>query len=111
MRAFVNCMSAIAWCGLLATVIAPNTKTQSTPTSNKQTTSPTASTHAPSESDSVFDRGMDAVEKNKMEEAISLFQRSASLGNARAMNYLGWLYVKGTGVPQDYKQAQDWYEK
>jgi hypothetical protein len=32
-------------------------------------------------------------------------------GNAEAQNNLGMLYAEGKGVPKDYVQARQWYEK
>jgi S1-C subfamily serine protease len=34
---------------------------------------------------------------------------SAEQGDAEAQNNLGWMYRKGQGVPQDYKEAVKWY--
>ena len=36
---------------------------------------------------------------------------AAVQGNAWAQNKLGWMYHKGQGVPQDYKQAVYWFTK
>ena len=38
-------------------------------------------------------------------------KQAAAQGNAEAQNNLGFLYAKGSGVPQDYVQAAKWYEK
>ena len=38
-------------------------------------------------------------------------KQAASQGNTEAQNNLGFLYAKGSGVPQDYVQAAKWYEK
>jgi hypothetical protein len=43
--------------------------------------------------------------------ALKTFQSLAAQGNAEAQNNLGELYAKGQGVPQDYAQARQWYEK
>lgn len=37
--------------------------------------------------------------------------KSAEAGDASAQNKLGLLYNEGAGVPQDYRQAKEWYEK
>lgn len=38
-------------------------------------------------------------------------QMQAAEGNAEAQNNLGALYAEGKGVPKDYAQARQWYEK
>jgi len=38
-------------------------------------------------------------------------QPQAAEGNAEAQNNLGGLYAEGKGVPKDYVQARQWYEK
>jgi len=35
----------------------------------------------------------------------------AEQGIAQSQNNLGWMYHKGQGVPQDYKEAIKWYRK
>ena len=35
--------------------------------------------------------------------------QAAEQGNAYAQNNLGWMYYKGEGVRQDYKQAVQWF--
>src|SRR5512146_950160 len=37
-------------------------------------------------------------------------RKSAEEGDASAQNTLGLLYHEGTGVPQDYRQAKQWFE-
>jgi len=44
-------------------------------------------------------------------EALPVLQGAASGGNAEGELYLGFMYQKGWGVPQDYVQARQWYEK
>ncbi len=44
-------------------------------------------------------------------KALEWWEKSAELGNATAMNNIGWLYQKGYGVEQDYAKALEWYEK
>ena len=41
--------------------------------------------------------------------AIKL-RKSSEKGDASAQNQLGLLYVKGKGVPQDYRHAKEWFE-
>lgn len=43
--------------------------------------------------------------------ALSLLRPLAEQGNAAAQNYLGLLYDRGHGVPQDSGQAMTWYRK
>jgi TPR repeat protein len=43
--------------------------------------------------------------------ALPLFQQSADLGNSSAMVFLGWMYLNGYGVTQDYNEAVYWYRK
>jgi hypothetical protein len=38
-------------------------------------------------------------------------QAQAAEGDAEAQNSLGALYAEGKGVPKDYVQARQWYEK
>jgi len=38
-------------------------------------------------------------------------QKAAELGDAKAMNHLGWMYRKGKGVQQSYEKAFEWYAK
>src|SRR5262245_54325953 len=45
------------------------------------------------------------------DEAIAKLRTSAEGGNASAQNQLGLLYYEGTGVPQDYRQAKQWFEE
>jgi TPR repeat protein len=44
-------------------------------------------------------------------ESYNHAQQAAAQGNAEAQNNLGFLYAKGSGVPEDYIQAEKWYEK
>ena len=44
-------------------------------------------------------------------EAIAKeLRKSAEAGDASAQNRLGLLYDEGKGVPQDYRQAKEWFE-
>ena len=36
-------------------------------------------------------------------------KRLANAGDASAQCNLGWMYMEGEGVPQDYKEAVKWY--
>ena len=45
------------------------------------------------------------------EATAKALRKSAEEGDASAQNRLGLLYDEGVGVPQDYRQAKEWYEK
>src|SRR2546425_9859263 len=45
------------------------------------------------------------------EERLAQLQKGADSGDADAQFNLGELYFKGEGVPQDYAQARQWWEK
>ena len=52
-----------------------------------------------------------SMNKRAEDEAIAKLRTSAEGGNASAQNQLGLLYYEGTGVPQDYRQAKQWFEE
>ena len=56
---------------------------------------------------------MDTSMNNRAEyEATAKeLRKSAEAGDASARNRLGLLYNEGAGVPQDYRQAKQWFEK
>ena len=56
---------------------------------------------------------VDTSKNNRAEyEATSkALRKSAEEGDASAQFRLGQLYDEGTGVPQDYGQAKEWFEK
>ena len=45
------------------------------------------------------------------EASIKDLRRSAEEGDAYAQNELGVLYYQGKGVPQNYREAKDWFDK
>src|SRR3989442_15463719 len=45
------------------------------------------------------------------EKGLVELKKQADSGDAHAQFNLGWLYHDGRGVPQDYAQARQWYEK
>jgi TPR repeat protein len=53
-------------------------------------------------------KGMDSETKH---EAFALFQAGAIHGDATSMYDLGLFYQNGYGVPRDYANAREWYEK
>ena len=56
-----------------------------------------------------FDKGLDAYESGDFATALREFRPLAEQGGARAQFYLGVMFDKGEGVPQDYKTALKWY--
>lgn len=44
-------------------------------------------------------------------KAMEWYQKAASLGDARAMNMIGFMYFNGEGVEQDYSKAMEWNQK
>ncbi len=44
-------------------------------------------------------------------KAFDWYTRGAGNGNAAAMNYLGWMYKNGLGVPRDYGKAFKWFAR
>ena len=58
-----------------------------------------------------YQAGMDARNRGDFAKALREWRPLAEQGDARAQYYLGLLYEKGDGVPQDYEKAREWYEK
>ncbi len=58
-----------------------------------------------------FETGMDAYQRGNYVTALSEWRPLAEQGDPSAQFYLGLLYDKGDGVPQDYTMARKWYEK
>lgn len=56
---------------------------------------------------------VDTSQNNRTEEDATAkeLRKSAKAGDASAQFRLGQLYDEGTGVPQDYGQAKEWFEK
>jgi TPR repeat protein len=56
---------------------------------------------------------VDTSQNNRAEDEATAkeVRKSAEAGNASAQNRLGLLYDEGLGVPQDYRQAKEWFEK
>jgi TPR repeat protein len=56
---------------------------------------------------------VDTSQNNRAEDEATAkeVRKSAEAGNASAQNRLGLLYDEGLGVPQDYSQAKEWFEK
>ena len=60
---------------------------------------------------SAWDKGLAAYEIRDYVTALRELQPLAEQGNADAQNYLGFMYYKGKGVPQDDKAAVQWYRR
>ena len=58
-----------------------------------------------------FQAGVNAYNQGDYETAFKLWLPLAEQGEAEAQYYLGGLYFKGEGVPQDYVQAREWWLK
>jgi len=56
-----------------------------------------------------FQDGVDAYKRNDYKEAFRLWLPFAEQGDAKAQAFLGMMYNKGQGVPQDDKEAVKWY--
>jgi uncharacterized protein len=55
---------------------------------------------------------VDTSEANRAEyEAIAKQRKSAEAGDASAQNQFGLLYYEGKGVPQNSRQAKEWFDK
>jgi hypothetical protein len=52
-----------------------------------------------------------AYESSDYRTARHEFERMAKQGQAEAQRFLGQMYDKGLGVPQDYNEAISWYRK
>src|SRR5262245_47784216 len=52
-----------------------------------------------------------SMNKHAEDEATAILRASAEGGDASAQNQLGLLYYEGTGVPQNYLQARQWFEE
>ena len=60
--------------------------------------------------DDAFINAVDALERDDYETAYKLFLPLAEQGNVDGQRNLGVLYYLGQGVPQDYKEAEKWWE-
>jgi TPR repeat protein len=58
-----------------------------------------------------FDEGIAAYDSGNYETALREFRILAEQGKALAQDYLGVMYDKGQGVPQDHAEAVKWYRK
>ena len=58
-----------------------------------------------------FETGMDAYNRGDYATVLNELRPLVEQGDAVAQNNLGAVYYNGQGVPQDYVQARQWYEK
>ena len=58
-----------------------------------------------------FDEGVEAFYRGDYETALRELRPLAEQDHAGAQSYLGFMYYKGHGVPQDYAEAVKWYRK
>ncbi len=56
-----------------------------------------------------FDAGIEAGQRGDYAVALREFRPLATEGDAKAQFYLGYMYGKGQGVPQDYVLAHMWF--
>jgi tetratricopeptide (TPR) repeat protein len=45
----------------------------------------------------------------KLDDAVVVFRQAADQGSVYAQSFLGFMYAKGYGVPQDHTEALKWY--
>ena len=53
--------------------------------------------------------GLGAYDRGDYKEAVKWYRLAAEQGDAKAQYYLGAMYDKGQGVPQDHKEAVKWH--
>lgn len=58
-----------------------------------------------------FQHATEAIEAGDYETAFPILSALAGKGDALAQVYLGVMYFKGQGRPQDYAEAVKWYRK
>jgi len=58
-----------------------------------------------------IDSGERAYSRQDYTRSAASFLRQASLGQARAQTYLGYMYANGRGVPQNYVIAAQWLRR
>jgi len=56
-------------------------------------------------------QGNTSVRNKDYPEAMRRYRQAADMGDAGAMNNIGWLYQNGRGVPVDYAEALRWYRQ
>ena len=58
-----------------------------------------------------FEEGMAAYERGDYAATVNEWRPLAEQGDPRAQHHLGWLYIIGHGVPQNYEEAVHWFRK
>jgi uncharacterized protein len=58
-----------------------------------------------------FEEGLTAYERGDYAITLNEWRPLAKQGDPPAQHHLGWLYVIGRGVPQDYHEAVRWFRK
>ncbi len=59
--------------------------------------------------ENLFNLGSEAYDKNEYSKSLSFFLESADLGNASAMNYVGYMYSEAKGTALNYDKAFEYY--
>jgi len=59
----------------------------------------------------LYQQGMDYIDKLKPYEAAECFRKAAEQGHAEAQYNLGICYEDGDGVEWSYTEAEKWYAK
>ncbi len=55
-----------------------------------------------------FENGMNAYAEGDFTEALKKLKPIAKTGNPSAQHQLGYMYLRGQGVPEDFKEAVKW---
>ena len=55
--------------------------------------------------------GDEYFQQKKYEKAAKYYKEAAEQEDAVAQNKLGYMYENGLGVPEDYEEAMNWYQK
>ena len=64
-----------------------------------------------SQSELLFNEGMESYNQGNTEEAVRILTRAAGLGSTAAMCRLGNFYNYGRGVEKDISKSYEWYKK
>jgi TPR repeat protein len=56
-----------------------------------------------------FDKGMAAYDSGDFKTAFLEFKKAAEQNNAEAQFKIGWMYIRGEGVIQNYQEAAKWF--
>lgn len=58
-----------------------------------------------------FEEGIAAYERGDYAATLNEWRPLAKQGDPTAQHHLGWLYIIGRGVPQDFEEAVRWFRK